>query len=293
MTGYGRGECADGVRTATAEIRAVNHRYCEVSVKTPGKYAFAEDAVKTAVKNAARRGKIDVTINVVSTAPEDASVVFNPAAAKQYFSSLRELQDHFDVEGAITLDLLASMPDVLRPGRPDIDEDKVRGIMVGAAAAALAAFDEMRRAEGRSLADDMTRRLDGLAAAVEEIRARAPEVQQSYAARLRERIRNLAERPVEGDVFEQRVAMEIAIFADKASIDEEIVRLLSHAAQFRGILAGDGEEPVGKKLDFLVQEMNREANTIGAKANDLKITDRMIELKNGIENIREQVQNVC
>jgi uncharacterized protein (TIGR00255 family) len=293
MTGYGRGDASDGQRTVTTEIRAVNHRYCEITVKMPSKYAFAEEAVKSAVRARAQRGKIDVTILVQSTAEEDVAVVLNAAAAKQYYRSMRELARQFDIEEDVPLELLAQMPEVLRQGRADIDEDAVRTLLLSATDAALSAFDAMRAAEGAALADDLSARLDDLADVAAAVEARAPEVQAAYAAKLPARIEQLLEKPVDRDLLDQRLAIEIASFADKASIEEELVRFASHIAQFRGILALGGAEPVGKRLDFLVQEMNREANTIGSKANDLLITDYVIRLKTGVENVREQVQNIC
>jgi len=294
MTGYGRGDAADGQRSATAEIRAVNHRYCEVLVKTQGKFAFAEEAVRSAVKGAARRGKIDVSVILTGAADEDSLVALNTSAAKQYCDSLRELQKQFGVTGAVSLELLASMPDVLKQGRPQIDEDAILRVILGAVEEALAGFESMRAAEGASLAEDLLRRLGELEAALKQIAERAPEVPRIFAAKLKERIAALTEKPVDADMLEQRLALEIAVFADRASIDEELVRFASHIDQFRRILSDEkNTEPVGKKLDFITQEMNREANTIGSKANDLLVTDLMIALKSGVENVREQVQNIC
>jgi len=295
MTGYGRGERTDGLRVATAEIRAVNHRYCEVSVKIPGRYGFAEDAVRSAVRKSAMRGKIDVLVMFASAEESDALVQLNAATAKQYFMSLRELQRQFDVTGDISLEMLAMMPDVLKPGRPELDEDAVRALILGAVTDALAGLSAMRASEGANLKQDILQRLAQIDAIADEIKARAPEVQTNYAAKLRERVTALLDRPGDAEAIEQRLALEIVVFADKASVDEELVRLASHTAQLTEILAADGDQgeaAVGKKLDFLVQELNREANTIGAKANDLKITDLVIALKNEIENIREQVQNI-
>jgi len=303
MTGYGRGEAADGLRTVTAEIRAVNHRYCEISTRLPSKYAFAEETVRAAVRAGAQRGKIDVSVLVVSSAEEDVSVSLNAAAAKQYFQSLRELQRLYDVTGEIELSLLASLPDVLRQGRAEMDEDTLRALILEAVRIALLRLDEMRCAEGEALGADLARRLEAVSALAGSIAGRAPEVQRLYAEKLRERVSQLTEKTADPAMLEQRLAMEIAVFADKASIEEELVRLSSHTTQFLKLIGASGAprpaadggtfEPVGKKLDFLVQEMNREANTIGSKANDLRITDLMIDLKTEIENIREQVQNIC
>ena len=293
MTGYGRGESSGNGRIASVEIKSVNHRYCEVSVRLFGRYTFTEDAVRHLVKRRANRGKIDVTISFTSTNEEDAVVSLNTAAAKQYFSGLRELQNSFDTTGDITLELLSSMPDVLRQERSQINEESIQSLIIEATEIALSAFDEMRLAEGTELCADLEQKLDSLEKNVSIIKGLAPDVRDAYTARIKERLTSLNEKP-DDLLIEQRLALEIAIFADKSSIDEELVRLTSHFDQFRKtIRTGNGDEPVGKKLDFIVQEMNREANTIGSKANDLRITDLMIELKNGIENIREQVQNIA
>jgi uncharacterized protein (TIGR00255 family) len=294
MTGYGRGESASESRTVTVEIRSVNHRYCEVSVKLPSKYAFVEDAVKTLVKNKVRRGKIDVNIQVLSTADEDTDVQVNKPAARQYFNSLRELQRGFDVTGDISLELLASMPDVIKSVRPSVDEDAISAIFLSAVSAALANHDDMRSAEGMHLSSDILGRADILTEKLALVEAKADTVPAAYAKRLEERLDQLLSgNVVDREIVDQRVAVELAVFADKATIAEEITRLRSHIAQLHKLLSGSGDEPIGKKLDFLVQEMNREANTIGSKANDIEITENMLELKSEIENIREQVQNIC
>jgi len=294
MTGYGRGEATFEGRTISAELRSVNHRYCEVSVRLHGRLGFAEDAVRQLVKSRAGRGKVDVSVYFVSTNEEDVVVALNTAAAKQYFAGLRELQRTFDTTGEITLDLLASQPDVLRQERRQTGEDAILALLLEAMDQALESFDEMRKAEGADMKDDLEKRLTALEKVTKAIGNRAPEVQAIHTARLKERIATHLEKPVDESVMEQRLAMEIAVFADKAGIDEELVRLASHFDQFRKAIRHDnGGDPVGKKLDFIVQEMNREANTIGSKANDIQITDLIIELKNGIENIREQVQNIA
>ena len=294
MTGYGRGEAVSDGRTALAEIRSVNHRYCEVSVRIPGRYGFAEDAVKQLVKRRAGRGKIDVVIGFSSTNEEDTPVILNTAAARQYFAGLRELQKAFDTTGDITIELLASMPDVLRQERPQKEEDAILALIMEAVDAAIEEFEGMRLAEGAGLQADLEKRLSDLMKITRATEKRSPEVRENHTARLKERIAAFFDKPDDDAMLEQRLALEIAIFADKSSIDEELVRLASHIEQFKNAIgAGSGDEPKGKKLDFIVQEMNREANTIGSKANDLRITDLMIELKNGIENIREQVQNIA
>ena len=293
MTGYGRGEYNDGVRTVTCEIKSVNHRYCEVFVKMPSRYGFAEDQIRQTVKTFAGRGKIDVNISIVSTADEDAGVVLSESLAKQYIDSLRLLQEKYDISGKITIDLIASLPDVLKQGQPDLDSESITCAILKAVDSALDEFGTMREKEGGALTQNIIGKLEQLDGYCKQIKVRAPEVQGLHEEKLKERISSLSNMSLDDAILQQRIALEIAVFADKASIDEELVRLASHIEQFRGILKTKENTPVGKKLDFIVQEMNREANTIGSKANDLHITDHMIGLKNEIENIREQIQNIC
>jgi uncharacterized protein (TIGR00255 family) len=289
MTGFGRGEYSDGKRAVTAEIKAVNHRFCEISVRLPKRYGFAEERVKAVVKEVVRRGKTEVFFSVDAITEDDARIQLNMAAAKQYFSNLRALQKHFDVGGDIDLALLAGMPDVMRQLPDTENEEDICAGLETALRLALLRFDEMRLTEGGRLAEDMRARGRLIAACAEEIEGFAPEVARAYADKLRERVRELIGGEIE--LPEERIAYEAAIFADKANITEELVRLKSHLRQLEGILAGE-EGTVGKKLDFLAQEFNREANTIGAKANDIRITKQVIEMKSEIEKIREQVQNI-
>jgi len=294
MTGYGRGEETSGGRVVLAEIRSVNHRYCEISLRLHGRCGFAEDAVRQLVKNSIGRGKIDVTISFTSTNDEDSLITLNSAIAKQYFANLRELQRTFDITGEITIDLLASLPDTLRQDRPQTGESAILLLILEATRKALDAFNAMRKAEGAKLQADIETRLDTLAEITDSIGKRAPEVQELHTTKLREKVASLLDTSISDPMIEQRLIMEIALFADKVSIEEELVRLSSHIDQFRNTIRnGAGGETVGKKLDFIVQEMNRETNTIGSKTNDLTITNLMIELKNCIENIREQVQNIA
>ena len=293
MTGYGRAEAEAEGRSVSVEIRSVNHRYSEVSARLHGRCGFAEDAVRQLVKSRAGRGKIDVSIYFSSANEEDALVTLNNAVAKQYFTGLRDLQRTFDTTGEISLELLASMPDVLRQERQMTGEDAILALIIEATGTALDSFDEMRSAEGAELKEDLEKRLDAIGSILHAIAKRAPEVRDIYAAKLKERITALLDKTIDDAIMEQRLATEVAIFADKASLEEELVRLTSHLEQFRKAINDTGGGTVGKKLDFIVQEMNREANTIGSKANDLHITEQTIELKNSIENIREQVQNIA
>ena len=293
MTGYGRGEVSSNGRVASIEIKSVNHRYCEVGVRISGRYQFAEDAVRHLVKQRANRGKVDVSVNFTSNDEADAAISVNMAIVKQYYQGLRELQKSFDTTGDITIDLLSSMPEVFKKERLQVDEESILALILEATEVALCDFNKMRSAEGAGLCVDLEKKLDSIDEIIKEITKRAPEVRETYASRIKDRVSSFLESPNEA-MLEQRLALEIAVFADKSSIDEELVRLSSHIEQFRNAIQnGESDDPVGKKLDFIVQEMNREANTIGSKANDLNITELMIGLKNEIENIREQIQNIC
>ncbi len=289
MTGFGRSEYTDGKRNITVEIRSVNHRYSDVSVKMPRRYSFAEDSVKKAVKSVFHRGKAEVFVSVENTGEEDVSIVLNTTLAEQYLSSLEKLQGLSGVKGEATLEYIASLPDVLKAVPDTGKEEEITEALTAAAAAAAGKHAEMRAAEGGKLAEDILKRADLIEALVEQIDRRSPDVVKEYAEKLRARITELTESVLEG--AEEKILLEAALFADKINVTEEVVRLRSHISQLRRILA-DGSQPQGKKLDFLVQEMNREANTIGSKANDLEITSCVLEIKSEIEKIREQVQNI-
>lgn len=289
MTGFGRGEYSDGKRNVTAEIRTVNHRYADITVKMPKRYSFAEEAVRSIVKQRIRRGKAEVSVIFENLTEADITVRLNEPVADQYLENLRQLQDRYGLAGEIDIRLLSSMPDVLK-AIPDVeDEDELLSVICQAVDKAAAANDQMRHVEGRRLADDLLQRGRIVRDLVAKIETRAPMVAEEYFQKLRERITEILDGAAQ--VPEERILTEAAIFADKANITEELVRLDSHMKQLDQILTGS-EGPIGKKLDFLVQEMNREANTIGSKANDLEITSWMLETKSEIEKIREQVQNI-
>jgi uncharacterized protein (TIGR00255 family) len=289
MTGFGRGEYSDGKRAVTAEIRSVNHRYCEISVRLPRRYAFVEEHAKTVAKEYIRRGKAEISFSVDNITETDARVQLNMTAAEQYMSNLRELKRHLGLGGDIDLQLLASMPDIMKQ-TPDIEDEKeISAAFEAALRRALRSFDEMRLAEGVKLCEDVRIRAGLIADYTGEIENVAPDVSRVYSEKLRERIRELIAGEIE--VPEERIVIEAAFFADKANITEELVRLKSHLAQLEDILSED-KAANGKKLDFLVQEINRETNTVGAKANDIRITNCVLEMKSETEKIREQIQNI-
>ena len=289
MTGFGRGEFSDGKRNVIVEIKTVNHRYADITVKMPKRYSFAEEKIKGIVKQQMKRGKADVSIIVENLTEGDITVNLNTPVADQYIARLRELKEGYDLEGDIDIRLVSSMPDVLKV-IPDVaDEEEVSASICKAVELAAANLGEMRAVEGEKLAADLINRGETVKEIVRKIGERAPQVALEYKDKLYARIQELLDDKV--DVPEERILVEAAIFADKASITEELVRLDSHMNQLKTFLT-DGDGAIGKKLDFLVQEMNREANTIGSKANDLEITSLMLEAKSEIEKIREQVQNI-
>lgn len=289
MTGFGRSEYTDGKRNIIVEIKSVNHRYCDITVKMPRRYSFAEDKIKSIVKETAKRGKIDVSIVVENITGEDSNIKLNTALAGQYYERLSELKTTYGLEGEITLPFLAQMPDVMK-AIPDVEDEEeiIRGLSVPVREA-VRRHDGMRVLEGAKLAEDIIKRGRIIVGYVAEVEAVSEKVTRLYRDKLRDRIRDLIDGSVE--VPEERIITEAAIFADKSNVTEELVRLDSHIRQVETIIT-ESHQPDGKKLDFIVQEMNREANTIGSKSADLGITNIVVEMKSEIEKIREQVQNI-
>lgn len=289
MTGFGRGEFSDGKRNVTVEIRTVNHRYCDIAVRMPRRYSFAEDKVRKTIRGKISRGKADVSILVENITESDVTIRLNEPVADQYIENLNRLKNEFRLDGEISLSLIAQMPEVLKQ-IPDVeDEDEMTRCILTPVMQAVENLEEMRAAEGRKLAQDLLMRADIIRELVSRIEVKADDVPREYAKRLRDRIGELLEGSVE--IPEDRIMVEAAIFADKCNITEELTRLKSHMDQMKTIIT-ESSGADGKKLDFLVQEMNREANTIGSKANNLEITSLMLQIKAEIEKIREQVQNI-
>lgn len=291
MTGFGRGEYIDEVRKITVEIRAVNHRYCDITVKMPRKYSFAEEKIKGVVKSKLSRGKIEVSVMVDNFGVSDADVRLDKDLARKYYEALNELSESFDMgeHSGPSLSLLAKMPDVIRTAPAEEDEEVMLKCLLEATDKAADDICRMRETEGAKLVADIAMRADIISDIRSKIETRAPELEHEYAVKFKARIEELLGGNYE--VPDERVALEAAIFADKANITEELVRLESHVSQLRHFLKGE-EDSIGKKIDFLIQEMNREANTIGSKSNDKEITSMMLDLKAEIEKIREQVQNI-
>lgn len=292
MTGFGRGEFADEVSKVTVEIRAVNHRYLDIFVKMPRKYAFAEEHIKTPIKSRLHRGKVEVNVSIDNIGQSDSDIRLDKDLASKYYEVLKDLSESFEFgdESRVSLNLLSRMPDVIKATAADEDEEAVINRLKTATEKALDDFCSMRETEGAKLAADLEERANTVAALKEKIEERAPQIEKEYAEKFRTRVSEILDGVYE--VPEERIALEAAIFADKANITEELVRLDSHVMQLRSFLKSDGSEGIGKKIDFLIQEMNREANTIGSKSNDKEITSMMLDLKSEIEKIREQVQNI-
>ena len=291
MTGYGRGIYSGEQRSITVEVKAVNHRYCDITVKMPRKYSFAEEKIKAAAKEVLKRGKVEIGVSIDNFGKSETDVNINLDAAKRYYDALTELGQNFNLagDGQVPLSLLAGMTDVLTTAPATEDEEVFERELLAALKEALEEISAMRAVEGEKLALDILKRADIIENTKNLITERAPKIEREYKERLQARIIELLDGSVE--IPEERLALEAAIFADKANITEEIVRLGSHIDQLRSFINSD-EETVGKKIDFLVQEMNREANTIGSKSNDMDITSWMLELKAEIEKIREQIQNI-
>ncbi|MEG1585178.1 MAG: DUF1732 domain-containing protein, partial [Anaerovorax sp.] len=251
-----------GKRNIIVEVKTVNHRYSDITIKMPRRYSFAEDRIKSRIKDTIRRGKAEVSIMVENLTEDDVSVKLNTMVAKQYFDNLKEIQNVFDVSGEITLQFLATLPDVMRAIPDASDEEEMLRAIEIPALEACGRLDEMRIVEGAKLAEDLMMRSRLIRELVKRIGERSPKVTEAYTEKLRERIKELIGNNVA--LPEERILVEAAIFADKCSITEELVRLDSHMIQLNNIIT-KSNQPDGKKLDFLVQEMNREANTIGSK----------------------------
>lgn len=288
MTGFGKGEYSDGKYSVTVEIKSVNHRYADINVKIPRRYSFAEEKIKNQIKSSVSRGKLDVSVLIEALLDGDISVNLNTGIAEKYISNLKALKESYNLEGEITLELISSMPDVIRAVSDVEDEEEVMSVIGKAVEIAVENLDLMRIKEGKKLAEDLHMRGDLIASYVKKTETKVPETVSNYKEKLNDRISELVSNKIE--VPEERILLEAAIFADKTNITEELVRLDSHIRQLHDILSSDGSN--GKKLDFLVQEMNREANTIGSKVSDIEMTGNVIEIKSEVEKIREQVQNV-
>ncbi len=287
MTGYGsaKGSCA-GMNIGI-EIRSVNNRYLDCSVRLPRNFLFAEDAIKSRVQAFISRGKVDVFVSVENDGTDEVTVRVNEPLARSYAEAVHAVSDKLGLSESISAYDICRLPDVLSVEKPDLDTDALTAAFTEIADAALREHDRMRTREGQKLSDDITGRLETVEAYVGDIEKRSPETVAQYREKLYRKMCEVLESTA---VDEQRILLEAGIFADKVAVDEETVRLRSHVSQMRGMLKTGS--PIGRKMDFLTQEFNRESNTIGSKCSDPEITKVVIELKSEIEKIREQVQNI-
>jgi len=287
MTGYGRAKETRNNRDITVEVRSVNNRYLDCTVKMPRAYIFAEDAIKARVQKAISRGKVDVFISIDSLGADDAVVGINPSLAKGYFKALRELDELLGLHTEVSATTIAKFPDVLTVSKAEEDLESIGADICAVTDAALDAYNEMRAVEGKKLAEDIGSRLTTIETLTGKVEQRSPQTVQEYRDKLTARMMEVLQSTT---IDESRILTEAAIYADKIAVDEETVRLRSHVAQLRDMLISN--DPMGRKMDFLIQEVNRESNTIGSKCNDLTIARDVVALKAEVEKIREQVQNI-
>ena len=282
MTGYGRACETRSGRDITVEVRSVNNRYLDCAVKMPRAYIFAEDAVKARVQKAVSRGKVDVFITIDTSAADETVVKLNRPLAQGYYKALCEINEACGLESEITASTIARFPDVLTVTKAEEDLESVAVDLCAVLDDALAAYNRMRATEGERLAADIGSRLDTIEHITGMVEERSPQT-VAETAKMEEVLQSTT-------IDEARILTEAAIFADKIAVDEETVRLRSHVSQLRTMLVSD--EPMGRKMDFLIQEVNRESNTIGSKCNDITIARDVVALKAEVEKIREQVQNI-
>ncbi len=289
MTGFGRFEAVDEKHKIVTEIKSVNHRYLDLTIKMPRRFNRFEARIRTLMKEFAGRGKVDIFLSYEDYSDDNLVLHYNENLASEYLQYCRKMRDTFGVTDDVTASRLASFPDVLTMEQQEEDESTVWPALEAAIRGAGEAFASQRAEEGQRLAEDILGKLANMEEEVSFIEARSPQVVEEYRQRLSEKVRELLESAT---VDESRLMTEVAIFADKTCVDEETVRLRSHIHEMRKTLTDGNPEGIGRKLDFLAQEMNREANTTLSKCNDMDISGAAISLKTEIEKIREQVQNI-
>ena len=287
MTGYGRAVETVNGREFTVELRSVNNRYLDCSVRLPRLLSFAEDAVKQAVKAAVSRGKVDVFISLRSEAEDDVQVNLNRGVLEGYLAAMRQMVTEFGVQDDISVSTVSRLPDVFAVEKKEVDEDQLQSDLLQAVSKALEGYDAMRTREGAALDADLRSRGETILSLVSQVEQGNGQTVADYRARLENMLREVMENTA---IVESRILTEAAIFADKVAVDEETVRLRSHLQQMNSMRDGGGA--IGKKLDFLLQEMNREANTIGSKCTDVKLARIVVDIKAELEKIREQTQNI-
>lgn len=286
MTGFGRGKLEVDGREYILEIKSVNHKYSDISIKMPKNFSFVEDEIRKEINKNISRGKIDLNILYLNNGNKQEKVIINKALAKNYINEIRQLINEADVNSSINIMEIIKLPDVLNIQSEESEEQITKEIKQ-VLNIAIEEFLKMREKEGKTIYQDLVNRIDDVNINVEQILRLSTGLIEEYIVKLKKRIEEILKNEI---IDENRLAQEVVIYADKSSIEEEITRLKSHIQQFKELL--DIKEPVGKRLDFLIQEMNREANTIASKSASIDITNIVVELKTQIENIREQIQNI-
>lgn len=287
MTGFGRYEIAEEERKITVEMKSVNHRYLDVSIKMPKKLSFFETAIRSELKNYIQRGKVDVFITYEDFTESNICVKYNKEVAAEYVKYLEQMQKDFSLDNDIRVSTLSRYPEVFSMEEQTVDEEELWKLLEKAIKGTVEGFVASRIKEGENLRDDLVAKLDGMLEHVDYIEKRSPEIITEYRQKLEDKVKELLG---DAQVDEGRLLMEVTIFADKVCVDEELVRLRSHIEMTKDNLIQGGS--IGRKLDFIAQEMNREANTILSKTNNLEISNHAIELKTEIEKVREQIQNI-
>lgn len=287
MTGYGSARGQVGDQNVTVELKSVNNRFLDCSVRLPRSYLFAEEIIKNEVSAGVKRGKVDVFVTIQSSQESDAVVTANRELAKEYYDAVSDIAQSLGLEIGLTAAAVAKFPDVLTVEKKELDREETGEALRVITARAVEEFNAMRAREGSKLQEDMLSKLSTIESLIAVVEERSPRTVLEYRQRLEARLRELLE---DRGVDEQRLITETAIFADRTAVDEETVRLRSHIAQF-GVMLSEGS-PIGRKMDFLVQEFNREANTIGSKCSDAALAKVVVDLKSEIEKLREQLQNV-
>ena len=287
MTGYGRAVKGFEGREITVELRSVNNRFLDCNVKMPRQFSYVEDRIKQMVKEHISRGKVDVFITINNTANEQVAISLNKPVVEGYLAAMRIMTEEYSVDGSITVADIARLPDVFSVEKPEIDEDARAAEIYETVSQALSQYDDMRLTEGQALKLDLMNRRATILELIARVEARSPITVSEYRTRLENKLREVLES---SNIDESRILTEAAVFADKVAVDEETVRLRSHLDQLKAMLEEKGS--IGRKLDFLLQEMNREANTIGSKGNDIEQARTVVEIKAELEKIREQIQNI-
>ena len=287
MTGFGRCEVQKDSRKFTVELKSVNHRYLDVNIRMPKKLNFFETAIRTLLKSYANRGKVDIFITYEDLSQTQVSVKYNAALAAEYMKYLKQIEEEFGLENDVRVSTLSRYPEVFTMEEQSEDEEELWNGLKEALEGAFTQFVETRKTEGENLKKDIISKLDLLSEQIGFIEERSPQIVAEYRAKLEDKMKELL---ADTQIEESRIASEVILFADKICTDEEVVRLKSHISHMRNTL--EEKDEIGRKLDFIAQEMNREANTILSKANDIEVSDRAISLKTEIEKIREQIQNI-